>query len=382
VCAFAFSGGVEVHARILRTEMVAASCVVFAFMILILAAQRATPWRPLAIAAAAALCVLGLENKIHAILLIALLPALLLAFGADTGASTAFWADKSKGWTATAAAGLAALVLVLATLPLVRTGLNPPATLAVSFAPLLGGVFGVYQAVLAAWIGACVIAFAVIWQIAVTETIATLFAIVAGAALGLLALKVQYNVDNASIVLNPLEKMLQIADLHGAQGAGMSAGVDALVGGIVGVLRRYTFVLTTSARPTVFLIWLIIPGIVWAWRQGARQIALQAALLVLTATAVDTLGVRRGLKVEYFVFTDPLIILAGALLLSRLGRLMTGRWTYPIGIALIALHIGISQAEPVKYALMRSGPEGICVWNLSYLPQMPVPWCALPAKRP
>jgi hypothetical protein len=58
---------------------------------------------------------------------------------------------------------------------------------------------------------------------------------------------------------------------------------------------------------------------------------------------------------------DPLII-AAALLLAKLTSLQHHRWTYPIGVALIALHIAFSQAEPVKHALLlRSGPETKCV---------------------
>jgi len=82
------------------------------------------------------------------------------------------------------------------------------------------------------------------------------------------------------------------------------------------VLARYSFVLHSSPRPTVFLTWLIVPGIVVAWRRGERQAAIQALMLLLTAIGIDALGVRRGLKSEYFIFTDPLIILSGAMLLD------------------------------------------------------------------
>src|SRR5882762_10414006 len=66
--AFAFSGGIAVHSRILRSELVAACPVIFALMILIAVGRRAGVLRPLAIAAAAALCMFGLENKVQAIL--------------------------------------------------------------------------------------------------------------------------------------------------------------------------------------------------------------------------------------------------------------------------------------------------------------------------
>ena len=72
--AFAFSGGIAVHSRILRSELVAACPVIFALMILIAIGRRASLARPLGMAAAAGLCVLGLENKVQAILLIGTLP--------------------------------------------------------------------------------------------------------------------------------------------------------------------------------------------------------------------------------------------------------------------------------------------------------------------
>src|SRR6202035_5233683 len=89
--AFAFSGAIAVHLRILRSELVAACPVIFALMILIAVGRRANIARPLGIAVAAALCVLGLENKVQAILLIGALPLLVLPFGSTTSASVAFW---------------------------------------------------------------------------------------------------------------------------------------------------------------------------------------------------------------------------------------------------------------------------------------------------
>ena len=106
----------------------------------------------------------------------------------------------------------------------------------------------------------------------------------------------------------------------------------------------------------MFLIWLIVPGIVCAWRRGERLAALQALALMLAAIGIDTLGVRRGLKIEYFIFTDPLIILAGAILLEALRDLRLHKWAFPIAATLFGLHIAISQAEPIKYAFKRSGP--------------------------
>src|SRR6202790_3699479 len=98
--AFAFSGGIAVHSRILRSELVAACPVIFALMILIVIGRRANIARPLGIAVAAALCVLGLENKVQAILLIAALPLLVIPFGSTKSASVPFWRHTRSSWLA------------------------------------------------------------------------------------------------------------------------------------------------------------------------------------------------------------------------------------------------------------------------------------------
>ncbi|CCD95132.1 conserved membrane hypothetical protein [Bradyrhizobium sp. ORS 375] len=380
VAAFAFSGGVQMHLRILRSEMIAASFCILALMILIAVARRASLWRPVAVGVAAMLCMLGLENKVHAILLVAAIPVLVLPFGTATSASVAFW-RTSRAWMAVAVGAVAALLAASAAWPLLASGFDPANIAAAGLKPLLLGRFGVYQLVLLAVIAACMLGFALMWRVSAAETSSALLAAVAGAALGMLTLRLRYDLNDVIIVLNPLEKMITYVDAPQAAGS-LGGAIGLLLSGLLGVIRRYTFVLQPSARPTVFLTWLIIPGIVLAWRRGERQVALQAALLMLAAIGIDTLGVRRGLKVEYFVFTDPLIILAGMVLLDRLANLKASRFAYPIGATLLVLHVAIGQAEPVKMALKRKGPEDVCEWNGYYLPRLALPWCAPPNTVP
>jgi len=380
--AFAFSGGLAVHARILRTELVAACPVIFALMILIVIGRRARLARPLWMALAAGLCVLGLENKVQAILLIAALPVLILPFGGAESVSVPTWHHgRSAIWLAILAF-LAAAAAISAALPLIATGFDRALLDAAGFHPLLFGRFGIYQIALLLLIGACMLAYAVIWRVSVAETLTSLAAVAAGASVALLALNLDYNSGNVVAVFNPLEKMLKFVDAGTAAAANQSSFADIfrlLLDGIASVVARYSFVLHASPRPTVFLIWLIVPGIVYAWSRGERQVVIQAFLLLMAAIGIDALGVRRGLKSEYFIFTDPLIILAGALLLDRLADLRFHKWAFPIALVLFALQIVVGQAEPIKYAFMRRGPESICEWNQHYMPLMPLPWC--PASR-
>jgi hypothetical protein len=174
--------------------------------------------------------------------------------------------------------------------------------------------------------------------------------------------------------------MLKFVDAGTAAASNQSSLADIfrlLLDGIAAVAARYSFVLHPSPRPTVLLTWLIVPGIAYAWVRGERQAAIQALLLLMAAVGIDALGIRRGLKSEYFIFTDPLIILAGAFLLERMPDLRLRKWATPIALILFALQIVISQAEPVKYAFMRRGPESACEWNQHYLPLMPLPWCSV-----
>ena len=383
--AFAFSGGVAVHMRILRSEMIAACLATFALMILIIAARRASNWRPLAIGIAAALCVLGMQNKVQVILVIAALPVLILPFGTPGATSTAFWRTPARAWIALLVAAIMAAVMLGLAWPLIAAGFEPETIDIAQLHALIGGRFGVYQVALLVWIGLAMIAFALLWRISATETLASMFAVIAGASLGLLTLYIQYDPQNVVAVINPLEKMLVFADpsaTSATEGGRISAALGLLFEGVMFVLRRYTFVLATSPRPTVFLTWLIVPGIAYAAYRREWKVALQAALLVLAAIGIDSLGVRRGLKPEYIIFTDPLLILAGALLLERLDNLRWNKWAYPVGVALIVAHVAVSQAEPVKHVLKRSGPDYICEWNQYYQPELPMPWCDKPPKRP
>jgi hypothetical protein len=382
--AFAFSGGVAVHSRILRTELVAACAVIFAVMILIAVGRRASVTRPLAMAVAAALCVVGLENKVQAILLIGALPLLIIPFGSGKSASVAFWRDAPSGWLAATVGTAAGVAATWAAWPLIATGFDRALLDAARFHPLLLGRFGVYQAALLILIGGCMIAYAAIWRVSAAETLASMAAMAAGASIALLALNLEYNTGNVIAVFNPLEKMLTFADANttvAANGSGLSAILWLLLDGIGSVLARYTFVLHSSPRPTVFLTWLIVPGIALAWSRGERLTAIQALTLLLAAIGIDALAVRRGLKSEYFIFTDPLIILSGAILLDRLCDLRFHKWAFPVAMVLVGLHIAVGQAEPIKYAFMRRGPESICRWSPSYLPLLPLPWCQ-PAAAP
>src|SRR5262249_35189755 len=153
--------------------------------------------------------------------------------------------------------------------PFIATGLDRTLLDAAQFHPLLFNRYGVYQAALLGLIVAAMIVYAAIWRISIAETLASVAALVAGAALALFVLDIAYDARDVIAVVNPLEKMLTFADTstsNAASGGNPFAVLLLLLDGLASVFVRYTFVLHSSARPTVFLTWLILPGIVWVWR--------------------------------------------------------------------------------------------------------------------
>jgi hypothetical protein len=130
---------------------------------------------------------------------------------------------------------------------------------------------------------------------------------------------------------------------------------------IGGVIARRTFILHSSPRPTIFLEWFVLAATIIALRRGERKLPLQVMVLMGTVWLVDLLGMARELQLPYFIFTDPLVIIAAALLIEKLVFLQGHRWAYPIGVSLIVAHITVSKAEPVKHAFLRTdGVEVIC----------------------
>lgn len=376
--ALIFSGGWADHIRILRTELLSAGLVIVALLLLIAAARTTHRGRVLMIGLAALLAIVGLVNKVQAIVLIAALPLIVLPFGTRAAARFDAMRAPLRWLSAIVAIALAAAAAALVW-PLIQSGFDPAnmqrsgIVAAAFFRP------GAYQAALIGWTLALMIGFAVTWRVSPLETVAAIGMALCGGALGLCVLYVGHEAANAVAALNPLEKMWSFAIYAMAPGADPSTyAARNLLGDMLSVLARYTFVLHTSPRPAVFLTWLIVPGIVIAWRRGDRPLAVQCLFLLGASLVIDTLGIRRGLKLEYFIYTDPLLIVAAMLLGDRLRDFRHGRIAYALGVTIVALHIVLSQAEPVKHAFARSGPEGICAWNIAYMPQMPVPFCPAP----
>ena len=378
----AFSGGLEMEMRIMRTELLAAGLFVTALLMLMVAAKRGErPWRPAVIGLASMLITLGMESKVQIFFLICALPILLLPFGPDASSHSAppgFWRTPRRVWAALALSVAAAALATYLARDILFFGFSNSPDAQPAWTALGMGA-RTYWAIVAIWIGLGMTAYGAVWRVATLETLAAMFAALAGCIIGLLVLFVRYEPSNVIAVFHPLETMLVWATASEPRLASGSSWFDPervqfLLQAIGGVIARRTFFLLPSPRPTIFLEWFVIATTVVAIRRRQWRLVAQVAVLMLTDWGVDTLGMGRHLELGYFIFTDPLVIIAAALLIVNLTDLQRRRWTYPIGIALIAAHVVLSQVEPVKNDF-RTKKVGVVCEQQSRLPRLVLPFC-------
>jgi hypothetical protein len=378
--ALAFSGGVAMEARIIRTELIAGSLVTIALLILLNAARTPrSPWRPALAGLAALLATLGLVNKVQLIFLICALPIILMPFGCRSDDPTAFWRRSPLAIPISALVGAGAVLIAIPAASLVWLGLSQ-ASAAFSH-PFVLGTFGIYQMAIAAWIALAMIGFAIVWRVSASETLATMSAVLAGIAIGLLFLDVRYDPQNVIVVMNPLEKLVGYAsNLQVPEGASLPSGLArSLLHGVYIVFATRTFVLDSSPRPAIFLEWLVIAAAIYAWKAGDRRLVAQVAVLMCVAWGMDAIYALRSLQLQYYTLTDPLVIIAAAWLLAKLPGLQAHERAYQIGALLIAAHFVLSQSEPVKHTFQSSKPYDFCVEHFAYIRRIErFPYC-LPA---
>ena len=378
-----FSGGMAMQMRILRTELLASGFFFTALLMLLIVARRgAMRWRPAVVGLATLLITLAMLNKIQIIFLVCALPVILLPFGpaeafpveAGTGSPSGnatkqklgvkdgFWQSPGRAAGALAAAAVIAGLGIYLACGILSFGFTTTSTPTFSV-PTLALDARTYWTLIAAWLGLGMAAYWLVWKVPTLEALTTAFAVVAGCTIGLLALYARYNPNDVVVVFHPFEQMFKWAagSEPGLAKQGLGYDIKFLFESIGHVILRRTFFLESSPRPAMFLEWFVIAATVVAIRRRDWPLVAQVAVLMLTDWGVDTLGMSRGLKQEYFLLTDPLAIVAAALLIAKLTDLQRHRWAYPIGMILIGAHLVISQAEPIKHAYLKTdGPEVLC----------------------
>ena len=375
--AVAYSGGVSMSVRSVKPEMLTAALIAIGLLILLIAARSPRQaGRPLLLGAAALLGTLALDNKVQAVFLLSAFPLLLLPFG-EVSPQDGYWRQK-RARHALAAITAAALLAAAGATPLVVQGLSADPSVRFVKALTILGMTGLPEAALAAWIGLGMLAFGLVWRVPVAEGLAGGAAVIGGIALGLLPLYLSREASVVALVITPLDSLFgYVSDpaIECVRQGGCDTSLASVLGWLQETLTQHSFILKTTPRPALFLEWCTIAGAVYAFRRGEYKLALQVVFLIGAVLAIDTLAAAHALRQDYFQFTDPLIVIAASLLIAGLPALQRSRWTYPVGALLIALHIAFSQAEPVKHAFKRSGPEDACVFldNLKRLE--PFPFC-------
>ncbi|MDP2408665.1 MAG: hypothetical protein Q8M26_00065 [Pseudolabrys sp.] len=363
-----FSGALSLQVRILRTEIIAAGLVVLCLMLLLVAAQsRSSWWRPLTLGVAALFCALALQNKVQAILLICALPPIILMFRTPPADDNDFWRRSRVASLVLLATAAVALASAAAAWPLYRLGLFGADTNVLNWRPFIWR-YGSYQPFMMLWLAGSVVLFAWLNRVSWRETVTALLAALAGGSLGLLALYSYYHPQNVLAVFHPLEQlafMVQDNKIFAGDNTAVKA-LTALFAGIGRVMLIRTFVFDSSARPGIFLEWYVIAATIYAYRHGRRELAAQAAMIMAVVWGFDTIVTIRGLKMEYFIFTDPLTIIAAALLTAQQIDLQRHRWAYPVGAALIVAHVVLSQSEPVKHSIGNDPKMYFCQPNYYY----------------
>ena len=299
--ALAFSGGVAMEARILRTELIAGGLVIIALLILLNAARTPqTSWRPVLVGLAALIATLGLINKVQVIFLISTLPLIVLPFGCRSDAPSGFWRRSALAIPVSVLLAACAALLAIPAASLVRLGISQAGS--VFSQPFVLDTFGIYQTAFAAWIVAAMIGFAIMWRVSAAEMLATLSTVLAGVAIGLLALDIRYNPQDVIAVVNPIEQLSAWAStLQAIDGASWPHGlVGSLLHGIGVVFATRTFVLDSSARPTIFIEWLVIAAAIMAWKADKRMLVGQVAALMGVAWARMPF-MPRSLQLQYFI---------------------------------------------------------------------------------
>jgi hypothetical protein len=102
---------------------------------------------------------------------------------------------------------------------------------------------------------------------------------------------------------------------------------------------------------------------------------MQVGLLILAVWGLDAVFTLRGLQLAYFAYTDPLLILAAALVLARFPELQTQRWAQNIAFGLLVLYVVWAHVEPVKAVLHRNAPQEACDWFPGHISRVKFAFC-------
>ncbi|PGH57860.1 hypothetical protein CRT60_07765 [Azospirillum palustre] len=379
----AFGVGLTAQGRQMRTDLLSAGFVVLG-LLLVLRAVRPADGKPcggaslLQLALGGLLVGLAMVTKVQAVFLAMGLPVAAILFGRRAEAV------PEKGWGVAALVGLLAAAAAVPAFGLIQAGLAGWGRAVYPYTPVGGGLSGGgYQSIVAGWVLAGILVHAAVHRVPAARAVAGAAAVLLGLAVGLLALDIRWNEQNAIAVANFVEHMFVFSSWrHGAelQGQGNVVGqgtLGLLLAGIGRTLAIRTIVLHPDNIPqTIVVEWFALAGAVVLWRRGQRLAAVQALFLLLVAWGLESLFSLRGFQRAYAAYTDPLAILSAAWVLARmpglLDRTKPRRWILG-GVALVVV---AAHAWPVIETRKLPNPATHCEWIPIYMPKAaPFPFC-------
>jgi len=380
----AFGVGLTAQGRQMRTDLLSAGFVVLG-LLLVLRAVRPAEGKPcggaslLQLALGGLLVGLAMVTKVQAVFLAMGLPVAAILFGRRAQA-----ASDEKGWGVASLAVLLAAAAAVPAFGLIQAGLAGWGRAVYPYTPVGGGLSGGgYQSIVAGWVLVGILVHAAVHRVPPARATAGAAAVLLGLAVGLLALDIRWNEQNAIAVANFVEHMFVFSSWrHGAelQGQGNVVGqgtLGLLLAGIGRTLAIRTIVLHPDNIPqTIVVEWFALAGAVVLWRRGERLAAVQALFLLLVAWGLESLFSLRGFQRAYAAYTDPLAILSAAWVLARmpglLDRARPRRWI----LAGVALVVVAAHAWPVIETRKLPNPATHCEWIPIYMPKVAqFPFC-------
>jgi hypothetical protein len=391
--ALAFSGGIALAYRNMRgsAELLSSALIFLALLLTLIAAREGPrPWRFVYLALAGLLVSLGLTEKVQALLPALTIPVIALAFGRNE-AEIAAPTGSRAAWLRTLALCLLGLVLLVPAVELLELGIASmpgshlypvvPGGSPAFYNPLSANLSGVYQWILLSYVVLSMVLYAVIWRMRQADAVSAIVAVLIGLALGFLALYARYNLHAVIAVSNPIEQLHAVSGTQGHH-AQMTSVLDLgarFAGGLGKALAIHTFFLSPSNRPTLLIEWLSIFAAVILWRRGQRQAAMQIAVLVLAAIAIDATftlraGMGSGVKIYYAPYPDPFLVLAGAVALSEFHSELLSRRAQTALIALMIVYVVWGHFEAARAAYGPHDKAKVCKLAAPFT-KISVPFC-------
>lgn len=347
-----------------------------ALLVLTAARDPRLRWRPLLIGAASFLATLAVVAKVQAIVVVLALPPLAVVWGVRP-VTPVSPGERRRLWVLAGALGLAALAAAVPAARLVLDALADRAGLVFTYEPLFPAVPWLYQAGVAVWILAGALLFARLWRVSAAETLGTLAAMLLGMAAGFLVLAIRYHPQNVTALLFPVEHLLYFAAWSHPELKQESGLLPLLLHGIGQVAAIRSFILEPTFRPTLVLEWFLVVAVALFWMRGDRRLAFSLAATLAIAWGIDIAFTLRSLKIDYYIYTDPLVVAAAMIAFARLPP--PGRRARLAGGAVLAVMVVASQIEPEKLVFAPHDPSLECSYLGQYAARLPpFPFCPAP----